>query len=148
MQEQLEREAIAISLKTSKLTAKTIMAAVEKFKVDFDNHMRKSKTPAGKQSVKKLMNHKAPVEIKTFEGDKGLFERVARKWKVDYAFYKTAPDKYLLLFKSGQADAIKIALLEYSNRIFEREKNGDRSILRRFTVEKAMQSYAISFIIP
>ena len=25
---------------------------------------------------------------------------MARKWNVDYAFYKTGPDKYLLFFKS------------------------------------------------
>ena len=33
-----------------------------------------------------------------------LFDRVARKWNVDYAFYQTEPGKYLLFFKSGQAE--------------------------------------------
>ena len=35
-----------------------------------------------------------------------LFDRMARRFNVDYAFYKTGPDKYLLFFKAGQADAI------------------------------------------
>ena len=33
----------------------------------------------------------------THLGDAKSFDRVARKWNVDYAFYKTGPDKYLSL---------------------------------------------------
>ena len=29
-----------------------------------------------------------------------LFDRMARRFHVDYAFYKTGPDKYLLFFKA------------------------------------------------
>ena len=39
-----------------------------------------------------------------------LFDRMARRFHVDYAFYKTGPDKYLLFFKAGQADAITACL--------------------------------------
>ena len=52
-----------------------------------------------------------------------LFDRVARKWNVDYAFYKTGPDKYLLFFKSGQADAITACFSEYSRRVMKRSKS-------------------------
>ena len=48
-----------------------------------------------------------------------LFDRVARKWNVDYAFYQVAPDKHLLFFKAGQADAIS----EYSKRLLKRTKS-------------------------
>ena len=41
-----------------------------------------------------------------------LFDRVARKWNVDYAFYQVAPDKHLLFFKAGQADAITACFSE------------------------------------
>ena len=56
-------------------------------------------------------------------GDTRLFDRVARKWNVDYAFYKTGPDKYLLFFKSGQADAITACFSEYSRRVMKRSKS-------------------------
>ena len=52
-----------------------------------------------------------------------LFDRVARKWNVDYAFYKVAPDKHLLFFKSGQADAITACFSEYSKRLLKRTKS-------------------------
>ena len=52
-----------------------------------------------------------------------LFDRMARRFHVDYAFYKTGPDKYLLFFKSGQADAITACFSEYSRRVLKRSKS-------------------------
>ena len=52
-----------------------------------------------------------------------LFDRVARKWNVDYAFYQVAPDKHLLFFKAGQADAITACFSEYSKRLLKRTKS-------------------------
>ena len=52
-----------------------------------------------------------------------LFDRVARKWNVDYAFYQVAPDKHLLFFKAGQADAITACFSEYSKQLLKRTKS-------------------------
>ena len=71
---------------------------------------REHQMPHGRQSVKKLMGHGAATNSIELSGDTKAFDRVARKWNVDYAFYKTGPDKYLLFFKSGQADAITACL--------------------------------------
>ena len=44
-------------------------------------------------------------------GDAKSFDRVARKWNVDYAFYKTGPDKYLsLIHICDQVQRIRKAL--------------------------------------
>ena len=86
-------------------------------------HYRAKQTPHGKQSVKKLMAHGASASSIELSGDTKLFDRVARKWNVDYAFYKTGPDKYLLFFKSGQADAITACFSEYSRRVMKRSKS-------------------------
>ena len=70
------------------------------------------------------------------------FDRVARKWNVDYAFYKTGPDKYLLFFKSGQADAITACFSEYSRRVMKRSKSRRvpiREQLKRAAAELARQ---------
>ena len=50
------------------------------------------------------MAHSASTNSLELSGDTKLFDRVARKWNVDYAFYQTEPGKYLLFFKSGQAE--------------------------------------------
>ena len=52
-----------------------------------------------------------------------LFDRMARRFNVDYAFYKTGPDKYLLFFKAGQADALTACFERYSRRLLEQSKS-------------------------
>ena len=123
MQEQIDREAIAIAGKGSKLTARGLAAVMRKVLRDMKNHHDKAQTPHGKQSVKKLMNHNVSTNTISIKGDKGLFEKVARKWNIDYAFYKTGPKQYLLLFKSGQADAITAVFSEYSNAVVKRARD-------------------------
>ena len=67
---------------------------------------RARQTPHGKQTVKQLMRHGVSTNSLELSGDTKSFDRVARKWNVDYAFYKTGPAKYLLFFKAGQAGSI------------------------------------------
>lgn len=50
---------------------------------------------------------------------------------MDYAFYKTGPQKHLLLFKAGQADAITAAFNDYSKRVVARAQEKRPSILRQ-----------------
>ena len=94
-------------MKASKLTARGLAYVLRSIGRKIAKHHRAKQTPHGKQSVKKLMAHGASASSIELSGDTKLFDRVARKWNVDYAFYKTGPDKYLLFFKAGQADAIK-----------------------------------------
>ena len=44
------------------------------------------------------MAHGTATNSIELSGGVKSFDRVARKWNVDYAFYKTGPDKYLLFF--------------------------------------------------
>ena len=59
------------------------------------------------------------------------FDRVARRWNVDYAFYKNGDGKYLLFFKSKQADAITACFGEYSRRVLDRPRARRVPILER-----------------
>ena len=83
---------------------------------------KKAQRPHGRQSVKKLMAHGESVNSIEVEAPK-LFDRMARRFHVDYAFYKTGPDKYLLFFKAGQADAITACFERYSRRLLEQSKS-------------------------
>ena len=83
---------------------------------------RAKQAPHGRQTVGQLMGQGVATNSIEVEAPK-LFDRVARKWNVDYAFYKTGPDKYLLFFKSGQADAVTACFSEYSKRLLKRSKS-------------------------
>ena len=119
----MSRQTIAVSVKASKLTARALAYVVAAVGRKIAKEHRKAQTPHGKQSVKKLMAHGASASSIELSGDTKLFDRVARKWNVDYAFYKTGPDKYLLFFKSGQADAMTACFSEYSRKVLNKSKS-------------------------
>ena len=136
MQEDIDNRTVALSVKATKLTAqglaKVLAAALRKIQ----KVHRDGQTPQGRQSVKKLMNHRAATSTIPLDGDTKMFDRVARKWNVDYSFHKTGPNKYLLLFKSGQADAITAAFSEYTKLVMARAKD------RRPPMREQLQRFA------
>ena len=88
-------------MKASKLTARGLAYIVRAAGRKISKAHRSHQTPHGRQTVRQLMAHGEATSSIPVDAPK-LFDRVARKWNVDYAFYKTGPDKYLLFFKSGQ----------------------------------------------
>ena len=62
-----------------------------------------TQTPEMVEAMRQLIGHGAATNSIEVESPKD-FDRVARRWNVDYAFYQTEPGKYLLFFKSGQAE--------------------------------------------
>ena len=110
-------------MKASKLTARSLAYVVQGIGRKIAKHHRAKQTAHGKQSVKKLMAHGTAANSIELTGDTRLFDRVARKWNVDYAFYKTGPDKSLLFFKSGQADTMTACFSEYSRKVLNKTKS-------------------------
>ena len=129
MQEDIERRAIAISLTAGKLTARTLAKALSAALRQIRQQRRAALTPQGRQSVKKLMNHGVNTNRIPLDGSTRLFDRVARKWGVDYAFRKVGPKQYRLFFKAGQADAITDCFAEYTKRMMKKERRP--SVLKR-----------------
>ena len=83
---------------------------------------REHQTPHGRQTGRQLMAHGAATNSIEIEAPR-QFDRVARRFNVDYAFYKTGPDKYLLFFKAGQADAMTACFSEYSRKVLSKAKS-------------------------
>lgn len=131
MQEDIERRAVAVSLTASKLTAKGLAKALAAVLRKIQKEYHRAQTPQGKQSVRKLMNHRVATNALPLDEETRLFDRVARKYNVDYAFHKTGSKKYLLFFKSAQADAITAAFSEYTKLVLRRGKSKRPSILQQ-----------------
>lgn len=124
MQEDVERRTVALSVNATKLTsramAKAFVAALRKIQ---KHRAAKVQEPQGRQSVKRLTRRHDAKSI-PLNGATRLFDQVVKekKLKVDYAFYKTGPDKYLLFFKAGQADTITAAFSEYAKRVMTKSR--------------------------
>ena len=120
--EDISRRTIAVSIKASKLTARGLACVLGAIARKIAKHHRAKQTPHGRQTVGQLMGHGAATNSIEVESPKA-FDRVARRWNVDYAFYKTGPDKYLLFFKAGQADAMTACFSEYSRKMLSKAKS-------------------------
>ena len=107
MQEEVTQKTIALVIKTAKLDANVLKAAMRMYL----NHRRqKAQKTHGKTSVKKLVGEGVGVSsIQVTDGNIKSFEWVARKYNVDFAVKKdktTNPPKYVVFFKGRDADAV------------------------------------------
>ncbi|MBD5531584.1 MAG: PcfB family protein [Lachnospiraceae bacterium] len=130
MQEEVTQKSIALVIKTSKLTTSTLKAAMQMYL----NH-QKQKNPGskthGKTSVRKLVGEGAGVSsIEISDGNIKSFERVARKYNVDFAVKKdktNALPKYVVFFKGRDADVLSQAFREF---VYGNEKKKGRTSVR------------------
>ena len=80
----------------------------------------------GKQTVKELIGQGQGVtNIDIAKTDLKGFEKVARKYGIDYAIRRDSsvdPPHYLVFFKAKDADAMTAAFNEYSQRVLRREE--------------------------
>ena len=108
MQEEMERKAVAISVKAGKLTADLLKKAITKALAEMEKSQKNPKIYRGKQSVNHLVRQGAGVSnIEVTDGNIKSFERVARKYGVDFALKKdtTSPLSGVLQVKGrGRAD--------------------------------------------
>ena len=126
---------IALSIRTAKLTGNVLRAALRKF---LAAQHQKGKNPynQGKQTVKELIRPKyrpySNIEIN--DGNIKSFERVAKKYGIDYALKKDKsenPPKYLVFFKGRDTDVLNLAFKEY---VGKQMKQKDKpSIMEKLT---------------
>ena len=128
MQEEVTQKTIALVIKTAKLDANVLKAAMRMYL----NHCKqKAQKKHGKVSVKKLVGEGAGVSsIEVTDSNIKSFERVARKYNVDFAVKKdktTDPPKYVVFFKGRDADVVAQAFKEF---VYGNEKRKGRTSVR------------------
>ena len=120
MQEEIENKTLSLIINTSKFTERTLATAFAKaLKLGWNKAKEHYQAkPQGRQSVKQLIGQNqgvSNIEI-TNSNIKG-FERIARKYGVDFAVKKdrsVSPPKYFVFFKARDADALTAAFKEYT----------------------------------
>ena len=144
MQEEVENRTVNLAISTTKLTARGILRLALKGLAYIKRKSRESalkhEKPTGKQTVKQLTQQNQGVSnIDIQDKEIRQFERIARKYGVDYAVKKdrsTSPPKYMIFFKGRDADAITAAFQEYMGRKLRRETR--TSVLERLEQYKDM----------
>ena len=135
MQEEVENRTLTLVVSGTKFTGRLFKAAISKYmahrrekKLDKQRGRDSPVTPKGKQTVKQLIGQNQGVSnIEINDPSIRDFERIARKYGVDYAVKKdrsASPPKYLIFFKARDADALTAAFSEYTQK---KVKKADRS---------------------
>lgn len=120
MQEDIENKVVVLIEHCSKLTASELRRALEKVLAQAKNgHSQKqTKEAHGRMTVKELAaKDKGMQSIEVNDGSIGSFNRVARKYGIDFAPFKVKDEnRYLVFFKAPDADAMTAAFTEYTQR--------------------------------
>ena len=143
MQEEVTQKTIALSMKTGKLTAQVLQAALKKYL----QHRAKGKTMLhhGQQSLKQLKKHGAALSnIEITEANIGAFKPCAKKYGVDFTLRKdktTQPPHYVVIFKAKDADNLDLAFREFTAKTLSKEQRPSiRKVLSAVKQKAAAQT--------
>ena len=140
MQDEVESKTLTLIVSGTKFTGRLFKAAIMKYLAHLkEQKMQKQREkgaevkPQGKQTVKQLIGQDQGVSnIEINDPTIKDFERIARKYGVDYAIKRdrsSDPPRFLVFFKSRDADALTAAFKEYAG---EKVKKASRpSVLQR-----------------
>lgn len=150
MQEEVENRTLTLIVSGTKFTGRLFKAAISKYMA----HRREKKlekqrgrdspvTPKGKQTVKQLIGQNQGVSnIEINDPSIRDFERIARKYGVDYAVKKdrsASPPKYLIFFKARDTDALTAAFTEYTGKKVKKAEKTERpSVLAKLAQFKEL----------
>ena len=129
MQEEVTQKTIALVFKSSRLTADVLKKAMKMY---LERRKAGQQATHGKMSVKKLVGQgMGASSIEVTDNNIKSFERVTRKYNVDFAVKKdktVEPPKYMVFFKGKDADVITQAFKEF---VYGNEKKNSRTSVRQ-----------------
>ena len=155
MQEEVNEKTIALCIKGGKISADILKAAMRKYLQEKERTKTKTgqKLEAKKQKKTEIVKHgkqsiKSMVEkgweltnIEITDNNIRSFERVARKYGIDYSLKKdksTEPPKYLVFFRAKDTEVMTTAFKEYSSV----QLNKSKKVSIRKKLQKAIEKAA------
>ena len=132
MQDEVRDKSVALVIRMGKnggkLTADLLKWAIRQYQKQANEPQH------GKQSVKSLVGQGDGVQnIEITDKNIKSFERVARKYGVDFALKKDPMQgRYLVFFKARDADALNAAFAEYTAKTLNRQR-GKPSIKKQLS---------------
>ena len=143
MQEEVENKIVVMITNCTKLTASELRRALEKVLAQVKSsrsrkQQKQEEVPHGKMTVKELaQKDKGMQSIEVNDSTIGSFNRVARKYGIDFAPFKVkGENKYMVFFKTPDADAMTAAFTEYTQK--QVKKASRPTILQRMEHFKSL----------
>ena len=138
MQDEVNEKTVSLCIRCGKVTANLLKAAMKKALTKMEQEKQKlqgqkqpkqdkeDKTYKGKQSMDKLMKQNVQLSnIEITDGNIKSFERVAKKYSIDFSLKKDVnadPPRYYVFFKARDADVMTAAFQEYTGKSLNKDK--------------------------
>ena len=138
MQDEVNEKTVSLCIRCGKVNANLLKAAMKKALVKMEQEKQKlkgqkqpkqdkeDKTYKGKQSMDKLMKQNVQLSnIEITDGNIKSFERVAKKYSIDFSLKKDVtadPPRYYVFFKARDADVMTAAFKEYTGQTLNKDK--------------------------
>lgn len=138
MQDEVNEKTVSLCIRCGKVTASLLKAAMKKALAKMEQEKQKlqgqkqpkqdkeDKTYRGKQSMDKLMKQNVQLSnIEITDGNIKSFERVAKKYSIDFSLKKdtsVSPPRYFVFFKAKDVDVMTAAFREYSGKQLTKSK--------------------------
>ena len=138
MQDEVNEKPVSLCIRCGKVTANLLKAAMKKALTKMEQEKQKlqgqkqpkqdkeDKTYKGKQSMDKLMKQNVQLSnIEITDGNIKSFERVAKKYSIDFSLKKDVnadPPRYYVFFKARDADVMTAAFKEYTGQSLNKDK--------------------------
>ena len=142
MQEEVEQRVVTLIVNCTKLTEQELRKALGKLLTHLKTQ-NQTKQPHGKMTVKKLAAQNRGLQsVEVTDQNIGSFNRIARKYGIDFAPFKAkGQDRYLIFFKGQDADAMTAAFKEYTEQIVN--KKSRPSVLAKLEQFKTLIQSAV-----
>lgn len=131
---------MALAINGTKLTGRMVKAAISSYLAHRKAGKCQDVIPHGKQTVKQLIGQNQGVSnVELTDPSIRAFERIARKYGVDYAVKRDRandPPRFLIFFKSRDADALTAAMQEYAGKKVKKAQRP--SVLQKLAQFKAL----------
>lgn len=147
MQEEVEGKVVSLIVNCGKLTEQELRKALakllEQMKAGQQKRQYDKQNPHGKMTVKQLAaKDRGMQSIEVTDQNIGSFNRIARKYGIDYAPFKVKGEKrYMVFFKAPDADAMTAAFKEYTAK--QVRKAARPSVLAKLQHFKALIQTAV-----
>ena len=157
MQDEVNEKTVSLCIRCGKVTANLLKAAMKKALTKMEQEKQKlqgqkqpkqdkeDKTYKGKQSMDKLMKQNVQLSnIEITDGNIKSFERVAKKYSIDFSLKKDVnadPPRYYVFFKARDADVMTAAFKEYTGQSLNKDKKPSVRKKRQQAISKSLKKH-------
>ena len=138
MQEEVEQKVVTLIVDCGKLTEQELRKALAKLMEQMKAQKQSKQPKHGKMTVKQLAaQDKGMQSIEVTDKNIGSFNRIARKYGIDFAPFKVkGENRYMVFFKAADTDAMTAAFKEYTYQLVKKKERP--SVLKKLAHFKAL----------